>query len=76
MYTKSPPSGSVLSQAIHIFKYCAKGNWGSLVKGKAGKEGFWEKAKVSNVEKEGKEVKVWMKYDDREFLSMRWIDGN
>ncbi|PPR01223.1 hypothetical protein CVT26_015298 [Gymnopilus dilepis] len=67
-YSRTPPTGSVLSTAIHLFRHAAKGKW-SLNPVTTYKNlnapGFWENAKPSKVV--GPKPS-WMNFDDQ------WVD--
>jgi proton-dependent oligopeptide transporter, POT family len=63
-YVQTPPTGSVLSSATHIFRHCMRGRWNinpyTLYK-TAGSDDFWENAKPSNVQGDKPN---WMTFDD------------
>ena len=68
-YIRSPPTGSVLGQAIRIWRQAMKGRWSwnpvRLVKN-ATADDFWESAKPSNFVKG--ERPSWVTFDDQ------WVD--
>ena len=65
-YVKSPPQGSVLGQALRIWRFALKGRfswnpvqtWRNLCA-----EDFWEQAKPSNYK--GEDRPRWMTFDDQ-----------
>ncbi|KLT43964.1 PTR2-domain-containing protein [Cutaneotrichosporon oleaginosum] len=71
LYVKTPPQGSVLAGALHIFKYAAKGQWTlnpvKMFK-RMGSDSFWNRAKPSQVVARGETPPSWMTFDDK------WVD--
>jgi proton-dependent oligopeptide transporter, POT family len=69
MYKSSPPEGSVLAQALRIWRYCAQGQWtwnlGQLWRNLTADD-FFEKAKPSKIPTEKRPT--WMRFDDQ------WVD--
>lgn len=69
-YIRSPPTGSVLATAMHLWSLAMKGRW-SLNPVRTYKnmraDDFWENVKPSNVEKRGSKPS-WMTFDDY------WVD--
>lgn len=66
-YQRSPPEGSVLATALHLFAFAARGRWSwNPVKlwNNFNTEDFWEGAKPSRVANKPK----WMTFDDQ------WVD--
>ncbi|KAF5310113.1 hypothetical protein D9619_010186 [Psilocybe cf. subviscida] len=69
MYTRSPPTGSVLASALRLWRFAARGRWNlnpiSTYKNLR-VPGFWENAKPSR-QPIGQRP-VWMTFDDQ------WVD--
>src|SRR4051794_34598057 len=61
-YVKHPPTGSVLSTALHLIRFAMKGKWTSPTQ--VGGDAFWDAAKPSNIV----DKPSWMIYDDA------WVD--
>ncbi|TFK82817.1 oligopeptide transporter [Polyporus arcularius HHB13444] len=69
MYNTSPPSGSVLSQSLRIWRQAAKGRWSwnpVTTWKQLNAPGFWEKAMPSHYNDETRPG--WMTFDDQ------WVD--
>ncbi len=69
MYNTSPPTGSVLSQSIRIWRQAAKGrwSWNPITTWKQlNAQGFWDTAKPSHYSDETRPG--WMTFDDQ------WVD--
>ncbi|TFK71961.1 PTR2-domain-containing protein [Pluteus cervinus] len=70
-YVRSDPTGSVLSKALRLLLFAAKGRW-SLNPARAYRQltapDFWEKAKPSYVAKQTGQKPDWMTFDDQ------WVD--
>jgi proton-dependent oligopeptide transporter, POT family len=64
-YRLTPPTGSVLSKAFHMWSYAMKGVW-SLNFAKMKKEFTWDKVRPSHIVPS--ERPAWMTYDDA------WVD--
>ncbi|RPD65524.1 oligopeptide transporter [Lentinus tigrinus ALCF2SS1-7] len=69
MYSRSPPTGSVLSQALRIWRQAMKGRWSfnpvTTIKNMNSHD-FWETAKPSHYSDETRPR--WMTFDDQ------WVD--
>ncbi|KAF5310260.1 hypothetical protein D9619_010175 [Psilocybe cf. subviscida] len=69
MYTRSPPTGSVLASALRLWRFAARGRWNlnpiSTYKNLRA-PGFWENAKPSR-QPTGQQP-AWMTFDDQ------WVD--
>ena len=69
MYSRSPPTGSVLSQALRIWRQAMKGRWSfnpvTTFKNMNAPD-FWETAKPSHYSEETRPG--WMTFDDQ------WVD--
>ncbi|OBZ77984.1 putative peptide transporter ptr2 [Grifola frondosa] len=68
-YVKSPPSGSVLSGSLRIWRLAMKGRWSwNPIKTVSNfqADDFWESAKPSNFK--GELLPAWMTFDDQ------WVD--
>ncbi|KAF8878530.1 peptide transporter PTR2A, partial [Infundibulicybe gibba] len=70
-YIRSPPTGSVLATALHLWKYAARGRWSwnpATTWRQLTADNFWENAKPSRLESKGESKPAWMNFDDQ------WVD--
>ncbi|KAJ6478971.1 POT family-domain-containing protein [Mycena sanguinolenta] len=70
-YIRSPPTGSVLASFLRAFTYASKGQWALnpvTTFRNFSRADFWDAAKPSHVQGEGKERPRWMTWDDV------WVD--
>ncbi|KAG8899287.1 hypothetical protein FRB99_006823 [Tulasnella sp. 403] len=64
-YETSPPKGSVVADAIHVFRIAARGHW-SLNFAKMRREMDWDRARPVNViQGSGGERPSWLRYDEQ-----------
>ncbi|KAK1221786.1 hypothetical protein PQX77_015405 [Marasmius sp. AFHP31] len=69
-YVRSPPTGSVLSKALRLWKLASKGRWSAnpvATYRRLRADDFWESVKPSKLEREGRRP-AWMTFDDQ------WVD--
>ncbi|KAJ8082342.1 hypothetical protein PM082_008197 [Marasmius tenuissimus] len=69
-YVRSPPTGSVLSKALRLWKLAAKGRWSAnpvATYKRLRADDFWDSVKPSKLEREGRKP-AWMTFDDQ------WVD--
>lgn len=70
-YVRSPPAGSVLGQALRLWRHAAKGRWSAnpaKMYRAFRSDDFWESAKPSRVQAVEGTKPSWMTFDDQ------WVD--